>query len=73
MPNATLNVVPTEPADQPSVGDTLTPVAASDGLGLSAATGGPAGPAVVKVDTDDAATRDAFTGVALVRATTFHT
>ena len=73
MPNATLNVVPTAPADHPSVGAAPTPVAASDGVGLVGADGDPAGPAVVKPHTDEAATSDGLTGVAFVRETTFQT
>src|SRR5262249_50363636 len=53
VPNATVYVVPTAPADHVSVGDVPTPVAASDGLGFAGASGGPAAPPVVKDHVSD--------------------
>jgi len=60
------------PADQVSVGFVLTPVAPFVGFGFDGAGGGPDDPAVVVKDqVDELATREGFTDVAFVRATTF--
>src|SRR5262245_21986821 len=69
--NATLNVVPTAPGAQPSVGVRLTPVAPSDGDGLDGAAGGPGVPPVVNDQIADGAISDGMSGVAFVRETTF--
>ena len=73
VPNATLNVVPTAPADHPSVGVVPTPAAAFEGVGFAGAAGGPAMPAVVKPQSDEAATSEGLTAVALVREMTLQT
>ena len=49
----------------------MRPLPASDGLGVLGAAGGPATPAVVNAQIDDAATSEGLTGVAFVRDTAF--
>ena len=71
MPNATLNVVPAAPADQPRVGVTLTPVARFDGVGFVGAAGGATVPAVVNDRGREVAIIDGTCAVVLVRETIF--
>jgi len=71
VPKATLNVVPAAPADQPSVGVTLTPVARFDGVGLVGAAGGATVPAVVNAWRFDVAIIDGTSAVVFVRETIF--